>query len=317
MSLPMFIGRVLLPSAGLVLAVAITWQSVKRITDRADAGPIRLQSSALDGTPPRITAEGRVVAYPGARVTVGTEVLGTITSIKVLEKAAVHKGDLLVELRSDEVQAALREAHHRLTEMESALRVEQLRNGLDRILPLVGRADSQQPDARRESLAAAIARRDAARAAIDRLEAESARYRILAPLDGVVIERHAEPGETVSPAAPLMTIVDLGRLRVEAEVDEFDIAAVTSGAPATITAEGYPPRGWSGQVEEIADAVVPRHLRPEDPARAGDTRVLRVKVAFKEPCPLKLGQRVEVSIAAHEPAGAAAASQKRTEPQAE
>ena len=86
-----------------------------------------------------------------------------------------------------------------------------------------------------------------------------------------------------------MTIVDFSRLRVEAEVDEFDIEAVTPRAAATITAEGYPARRWRGEVEEIADVVVPRQLRPEDPGRPGDTGVLRVKIAFREPCPLKLG----------------------------
>ena len=180
-------------------------------------------------------------------MTVGTEVLGTIINMPVLEKATVHKGDLLVELRSDDVKAALREAHHRLTEVEVALRLEQVRSRLDRILPIVGGKEPQQPDARRESLSAATARRDAAKAAIDRLEAESAKYRILAPIDGVVIERLAEPGETVNAASPLMTIVDLSRLRVEAEVDEFDIEAVTLGCPATITAEGYPARRLPGR----------------------------------------------------------------------
>ena len=93
-----------------------------------------------------------------------------------------------------------------------------------------------------------------------------------------------------------MTIADLRRLRVEAEIDEFDIESVTLGAEAVITAEGYPPRRFRGVVEEIADAVGPRELRPEDPARPGDTRALRVQVAFAEPCTLKLGQRVEVVI---------------------
>jgi HlyD family secretion protein len=310
MSLPMFIGRVVLPAAGLILAIAVTWQSVKSITAQEGVGPIRLQSIAATGSLPRITAEGRVVAYPGARVTVGTEVLGTIVSMPALEKATVRKGDLLVELRSEDVKAALREAHHHLTEVEVALRLEQVRSRLDRILPIVGGKEPQQSDARRESLTAAIARRDAARAAIDRLEAESAKYRMLAPIDGVITERVAQPGETVSAAAPLITIVDLSRLRVEAEIDEFDIEAVTLGCPAMITAEGYPARRFRGDVEEIADVVVPRHLRPEDPGRPSDTRVLRVKIAFREPCTLKLGQRVEIGIEGREPSVEASASRK-------
>jgi RND family efflux transporter MFP subunit len=298
----MFIGRVLLPATGLILAAAVTWQSVKSITASAGAGPVRLQSIALAGPSPRITAEARVVTYPGARVTVGTEVMGTIVTMPALEKTSVRKGDLLVELRSEDVKASLREAHHRLTEVEVALRLEQVRSRLDRILPLIGGKEPEQPDARRDSLTAATARRDAARAAIDRLQAESAKYRIVAPIDGVVIERHAEPGETVNVAAPLMTIVDLRRLRVEAEVDEFDIELVTLKAPALITAEGYPARRFQGEVEEIADVVAPRQLRASDPGRPTDTRVLSVKIAFREPCTLKLGQRVEIAIEGKDPA---------------
>ncbi len=41
MSLSMFLGRVVLPAAGLILAIAVTWQSVRTITNHADAGPVR------------------------------------------------------------------------------------------------------------------------------------------------------------------------------------------------------------------------------------------------------------------------------------
>ena len=64
--------------------------------------------------------------------------------------------------------------------------------------------------------------------------------------------------------------------------------------------KAIPARRLRGEVEEIADAVVPRQLRPEDPGRPSDTRVLRVKVAFREPSSLKLGQRVELAINAEE-----------------
>ena len=125
-----------------------------------------------------------------------------------------------------------------------------------------------------------------------------------------MVARHADPGETVSPAAPLMRIVDLTRLRVEAEVDEFDVAALGVGARATLTAEGYSGRHWRGEVEEIADAVVPRQSRPEDPGRPADTRVLPVKVALRETAPLKLGQRVEIEIFKSEKGNRRAASSR-------
>ena len=112
-----------------------------------------------------------------------------------------------------------------------------------------------------------------------------------------VISRHADLGDIATGPVPLVTIVDLGRLRVEAEVDEFDFAGVAMSAKVIITAEGYSSAGWQGQVEEVPQAVVGRLTRPDDPGRPADTRVLRVKVAFREPNPLKLGQHVEVEIA--------------------
>jgi HlyD family secretion protein len=167
---------------------------------------------------------------------------------------------------------------------------------LDRIFPALSAKTPQPADNRLDEYAAAQARRDAAKAAVDRLEAESAKYRIMAPIDGVVIARHAQPGETVTPSSSLATIADLSRLRIEAEVDEFDIAGVILGAKAIITAEGYPGQVWQSKIEEIANAVVPRETRPEDPGRSADTRVLKVKLALLEPNPLKLGQHVEVEI---------------------
>ena len=123
MSSTMFLGRVVLPAdrpvAGGRPDLASGAERDCRGSTRDDsAGAARPNRpprtrSRLRRLPGRITAEGRVVAYPGAEVTVGTEVLGTIVNMPVREKSAVHKGDLLVELRSDEVRASLREAQHR------------------------------------------------------------------------------------------------------------------------------------------------------------------------------------------------------------
>lgn len=296
MSATMIMGRVVLPASAVLLLGVVAWNSVRMLSVRAGSaaeGRVGRPAGRPEG---RVTAEGRVTTYPGGEVTVGAEVLGTIVRMPAQERTAVHRGDLLVQLRDDEVRASLAEARSRLTQAEVALRLERARYGLERILPGMARQPAGSPEAGREALTAAEAGRDAARAAVDRLEAEAARYRILAPIDGVVINRHVDPGETVAPASPLVTIADLSRLRVEAEVDEFDIPRIAPDAPATISAEGYPGPGWRGRVEEIADAVSPRRTRPEDPGRPADTRVLLVRIAFLEKAPLKLGQRVEVEI---------------------
>jgi hypothetical protein len=81
-------------------------------------------------------------------------------------------------------------------------------------------------------------------------------------------------------------------------VDEFDAARVHLGATVRVAAEGYD-RPWRATIEEIPDTVVNRRLKPQDPSKPIDTRVLLVKVAFAEETPLKLGQRVEVRIEEH------------------
>jgi multidrug resistance efflux pump len=106
----------------------------------------------------------------------------------------------------------------------------------------------------------------------------------------------AEAGETVPAGAQLLTLCDLTRTRIEAEVDEYDAARVALGAEATIRVEGVDGRAYKGKVEEIPDSVTSRRIKPQDPGRPFVTRVLLVKIALLEGTPIKLGQRVEVEI---------------------
>src|SRR5262249_12102127 len=153
----------------------------------------------------------------------------------------------------------------------------------------------QTLDGDRRALDTARARRAVALAQRDRLDALIAKTRIVAPIDGVVTVRHADPGETLQAGAPVATIVDLNRRGFGAEVDAYAPARWPPDQPVPFPAEGYP-TSWRGQVEEIPDAVTGRRLRPEDPGRPIDSRVLPVKVALAGRTPLKLGQRVEVAI---------------------
>jgi HlyD family secretion protein len=105
-----------------------------------------------------------------------------------------------------------------------------------------------------------------------------------------------QPGEIVEANTRLVTVADLHRTRIEAEVDEYDAGKIALGAPVTVSAEGYGSKTWRGTVEEIPDGVVARRLKPEDPGKPTDTRVLMVKIALNEPTPLKLSQRVQVAI---------------------
>ena len=286
----------LLATAGLVLnRDAITERLPRLPTSSASRRP---PASLTPSEPPRVVAEGRVVAYPGAEVVVGTETTGRILRLDVVEKSVVQKGDLIAELNANDLRANLAESEARAAEAEADIRF--FGREVHREEALIARraGTAQTLDANRRGLETAVARRAAALAEHARTRALLDKTRILAPIDGVVTARHAHAGETVEIAARIVTIANLDRLRIEAEVDEFDTGQIARGAPVRIRAEGFPGESWRGTLEEIPDSVVPRRNRPEDPGRPIDARVLPVKVAFQEATPLKLGQRVEIEITA-------------------
>jgi HlyD family secretion protein len=142
----------------------------------------------------------------------------------------------------------------------------------------------------------ARARRETALAEVARYEAQLRKTRILAPLSGTVTARAVDAGEMVETGDHVVTLADLGRLRVEGEADEADSDVLALGAAVAITADGFPGRSWKGRIEEIADSVTLRKLKPQDPARPTDTRILTLKVAFDEASPLKLGTTVELKV---------------------
>jgi HlyD family secretion protein len=243
-----------------------------------------------------VSAEGRLTTYPGSEVTVGSDVAGTIERLAVQEKDTVHKGQVVATIKADDTRAALNEAKARVGEAEADIRLYELERDRARSLWNEDVGSRQSFEKADRDLDAARARRASAVAEVRRLEALLAKTVIVAPIDGVVVTRDVHPGETIAAGAPILTIADLRRTRIEAEVDEYDGGHVRLGAPVTITSEGYEGQ-WRGTVEEIPDSVTSRRLKPQDPSKPIDTRVLLVKVALGEPVPVRLGQRVEVKIA--------------------
>jgi HlyD family secretion protein len=285
---------VTLVTASLVL-VGINWQRIRSMSSAA--GPAVADAAEREiGT--RIRAEGRLVAYPGAEVTVGTDVGGTIKALPVLEKMTVKKGDLIAEIDASEQKAAYTEARARVKEAEVDMKLYDVELRRSQSLFATSAVAQDTVDRSEHDLSSAAARKETAAATAWRLGTVVAKTHIVSPIDGVVIARLSEAGETVPPGSQLVTICDLTRTRIEAEVDEYDAARVTLGAEVQIKVEGSPGKVWKGKVEEIPDSVTSRRIKPEDPGRPTDTRVLPVKIALLEATPIKLGQRVEVEIKA-------------------
>ncbi len=283
-------NRILYPALGILLLLATVAQvSATRTKTTPTAKPAAAQET------PRVVAEGRVVAYPGAEVTVGSDVSGTIERLAVEEKDAVRKGQILAVIEAHDTRAGLAVARARVGEADADIRLFEAESARAKNLWQIDVGSKQNWEKAERDLDAARARRASAAAEVRRLEALVEKTIITAPIDGVVISRDVQAGETIATGDPIVTIADLGKTRVEAEVDEFDAARMRLGAAASVKAEGFD-REWRGAIEEIPDSVVNRRLKPQDPSKPIDTRVLLVKIAFAEPTPLRLGQRVEVRI---------------------
>lgn len=196
----------------LSLALAATsLHSCARRATASNAPPPR--PAALSSASSRIAAEGRVGTYPGAEVVVGTDFAGTIRKLAVLEKESVKKGDLIAELDADAKKAALVEARARIAEAAADIKLADLEVERAQKL-LAGKAGTKQAlDKAERDRDAAIARKATSEVQAQRLAAIVAKARILSPISGVVLVRHAQPGETVAHGAKLVTAADLSRLR--------------------------------------------------------------------------------------------------------
>lgn len=251
------------------------------------------KTPANGSTPVR--TEGRLATYPGAEVVVSSERRGILDTLAVNERQMVVKGQLIAHLRSHDIEAQMNQERARIAEIKADIHLYQ--SEAERYQKLFDSQVGTQQAAQKaqRDLELAEARLGTEEAAINELQAELDKTVIVAPISGIVLKRNHQQGESVDAGEAIVTIADLKRVRIEAEIDEFDLAHVRMNAPVIVHAEGFD-RTWKAHVEEVPDQVEGRKLKPEDPGRPVDTRVLLVKIAFDEPTPLKLGQRVEVDL---------------------
>jgi HlyD family secretion protein len=147
----------------------------------------------------------------------------------------------------------------------------------------------------------------AARSQWSALQALLDQMRVRAPVDGTVMASSAKVGEIAGPGAPepLMTVGDLTRLRVRAEIDGRDFQKVQNGQRAVVRIEANDNAEFSGRVTSIAPGLLPGKLSPRGPRRSGDFDVLEVTITFDSEPPLVPGMRADVFFVADQntPAG--------------
>lgn len=148
---------------------------------------------------------------------------------------------------------------------------------------------------------AAIAEVAAAEAVLEEARALLSQTRLLAPCDGTVVRRFMSEGElvTLMPPMTVISLADMSRFRLRAEIDEEDIAGISIGQVGYTTAAAFAGQRFPGRVVEKMRDVGRKGVRNEDDPRARvDTRVLEVLFELDENVALPIGLRMDLHLPA-------------------
>jgi HlyD family secretion protein len=156
---------------------------------------------------------------------------------------------------------------------------------------------------RAELRRAAEAEVQAAEAEVAAAQVELDHCSLRAPGDGVVLRRLAEVGTLIAALtpAPILSVADVSKLELRAEIDEVDVARVEVGQVGWVTAQAFGDRRFPGRVVRITRELGRKTVRVDDPRARVDTRVLEVVFAFdasSEVDALPLGLRMEMHLPA-------------------
>ncbi len=244
-------SRLWIPIVIAIVAVAaIGWRITRRAkggttyrTEQVQRGDVKVQVSAT-GTLNAVTT-----------VQVGSQISGTISALSADYNDRVHAGQVLAQLDPTFLKAQV--AQSRADLVNSQVQVRQAERDSSRIFPLgaQGLASKADLDKAQTALDAARAGVASSSAALVRAETNLRYATITSPIDGIVVSRNVDVGQTVaaSLSAPtLFTIAnDLTQMQLEAAVDEADIGMVKVGQPATFTVDAFPDLTFSGEVQQI------------------------------------------------------------------
>ena len=152
--------------------------------------------------------------------------------------------------------------------------------------------------AREEDRSRAEALVAAARSAVAQAEAVLAKTFIRAPIGAVVLRKYRNAGENVGtgPGDPIVALGDVSRLRVRADIDEADIAALCAGQRAYVTAGAYGDRKFYGRVYRVGQALGRKNVHTDEPAERLDAKILETLIDLDHGQHLPPNLRVDVFI---------------------
>jgi len=262
--------RILLTSAVLLAATAALTAYYRNAGDGApdlttavvSRGDV-VQSVKATGTLEAVTT-----------VQVGSQVSGTIASLQADFNSQVKKGQVIARLEPSLFQAQVDQARATLVKLQAdaqraqvALQdaqVQQRRSetlGSQQLLPAseldTARVTTAQADAALKSAQAQVTQ---ARASLSQAEVNLSHTTITAPIDGIVISRNVDVGQTVAASmqAPVLFTIaqDLRQMQVDASVDEADIGKIAPTQLVSFQVDAYPGKNFAGSVRQVRLAPV-------------------------------------------------------------
>ncbi len=258
----------------------------------------------------RVRAPGKIEAK--TRVQVSADIMGRIVRLLVKEGDRVRRGQLMLQLDDTQYRSAFAQARAsyasaqaRLREAQTTLRINESNFARQRTLydqKLLSQAEWEQAQSANESarVASATATEDAARAkaALDAAADNLSKTSFKAPFDGVVSALNVEQGENVimgtmnNVGTQILTVSDLSRMLVRADVDETDIVDLKLGQKVRISVDAVPDTTFAGTVTEIGNTA----KRSITSTVEGQTD-FEVKVVFDDNVPqVRPGMTADVNI---------------------
>jgi HlyD family secretion protein len=151
---------------------------------------------------------------------------------------------------------------------------------------------------RAEDLKRAEAEVAHAQAALDEAQAMVEKTVVRAPISGRVLRRYRKTGESVSGKGdtPIVSLGDLGTLRVRVDVDEADVAKLSVGQKAWVMAGAYGDKRFTGHVVRIGQALGRKNVRTDEPSERVDTKILETLLELDAGQQLPVGLRVDAFL---------------------
>ena len=200
-----------------------------------------------------ITATGTI--EPVTKVEVGTQVSGIISKIFVDYNSIVQKGQVIAELDKTNLQSELVSAQNNLLNAQSNLNYQ--KENFNRYQALYDKelVSANDYESARLNYEQAMAQVKVQQQNVQKARTNLGYATITAPIDGVVLSKEVEEGQTVASAmtTPTLFIIakDLTDMRVIADIDEADIGGVKEGQRVAFTVDAYPEDNFSGEVTQV------------------------------------------------------------------